>query len=472
MPITKDKTIKYKTTWHDFLVVCNCMLFPIWGLVGTLGLVFSVFAMLNLHFNLMSGLICCVLCVSVVFCGFLTTAISFDYALTLNASGLVFPLLFLPSLNFRRDRSWADLARVRFLGGSGPLRKGSLDLIFKSGGRAKLGLMWLKTDDIERILIALEVWAKDAQKDPEIALLQNQLHDKVHLSGAQSFTQLWESEVSRRFTSTAFVPLSNGKALQGGRLTVEKQIAFGGLSAIYLAQLNAKESVVLKEFVIHDTDSEIATKALELFQREAQLLAKLNHPQIARVRDHFTEDGRTYVLLDYVRGEDLRKLVHTQGPQKEAQVLKWAEEIANILFYLHSQKPPVVHRDLTPDNLVLSQNNKITIIDFGAANDYMGTATGTLVGKQAYISPEQFRGEANAQSDIYSLGATMHFLLTGHEPEPLTQSSPSSITKVSEFMNRLVEDCTAFDEEERIKSAEEFIERLQAKTPTVDRVSI
>src|SRR5690606_21682536 len=123
------------------------------------------------------------------------------------------------------------------------------------------------------------------------------------------------------------------------------------------------------------------SKAEELFEREAKFLISLSHEQIAKVHDHFKEDGRSYLLMDYIRGQDLRQLVKQNGKQDSLTVMKWGEQIAQILSYLHSQEPPVVHRDLTPDNLVLSSDNKVFLIDFGAANEFVGTATGTLVGK-------------------------------------------------------------------------------------------
>src|SRR5262249_22800632 len=163
-------------------------------------------------------------------------------------------------------------------------------------------------------------------------------------------------------------------------------------------------------------------KAHELFNREAQLLSKLNHPQIVKVLDHFVENGRSYQLLEYLNGQDLRQHVRQNGVRREDEVLAWGIQMAEILKYLHEQDPPIVHRDVTPDNFVLRQDGSIVLIDFGAANEFVGNATGTLVGKQAFISPEQFRGKSVTASDIYALGGTLHFLLTGEDPEALSTS--------------------------------------------------
>src|SRR5207237_6197438 len=119
--------------------------------------------------------------------------------------------------------------------------------------------------------------------------------------------------------------------------------------------------------------------------------------------------------------------IRQNGAQKETTVLKWAAEVAEILTYLHKRNPPIIHRDLTPDNLVLKNEGTVHLIDFGAANQFVGTATGTLVGKQAYIAPEQLRGKADLQSDLYSLGGTLHYLLTGKDPIPLMVAHPNEV---------------------------------------------
>jgi serine/threonine protein kinase len=150
--------------------------------------------------------------------------------------------------------------------------------------------------------------------------------------------------------------------------------------------------------------------------------------------------------------------------------LRWAGQIGRILEYLHAQEPPIIHRDLTPDNLVLDsvkdgvlgQEDSIVLIDFGAANEFIGNATGTLVGKQCFIAPEQFRGKAVPASDIYALGCTLHFLLTGEEPDALSVSHPRVLNaQVSEDLDQLIAEMTAMDVEKRIASAGEAIMRIE-----------
>lgn len=387
-----------------------------------------------------------------------------DEEIHLSDSGLSLSNAFLVPMLGRVQRSWDDLLSLQLSSRNQlPLDEQLLTLRFKTGGHARIDLSLLSTDAIEQLLLSLEVWGRNADKDPLLLRLQSGLHEMRLGAGLISYTQIWEEEMNRRFGSTAFIPLEPGHQLQSGRLRVLKQVAFGGLSAIYLAQLNKTEAVIIKESVLVDTSGSGETeKAQLMFAREAHLLAKLNHPQIARMRDYFVEQGRHYVVLDYLPGDDLKKIVKAGGSQSEEQVLRWALEIAQILQYLHDCKPPVVHRDLTPDNLVFSAE-RIVLIDFGAANQLLTMATGTLIGKQSYIAPEQFRGNAVPASDIYALGCTLHFLLTGYDPEPLSVSHPRRLNaRVSSEVDELVAACTTFAVNERIQTASQLIERLES----------
>ena len=201
-----------------------------------------------------------------------------------------------------------------------------------------------------------------------------------------------------------------------------------------------------------------------MFEREAKLLAKIDHPGIVKVRDYFIEDARHYLVLDYLNGQDLRQLVLQNGPRRESQVQEMAIQICAVMKYLHAQSPSILHRDLTPDNMVMTNDGSVVIIDFGAANEFIGTATGTLVGKQSYISPEQFRGKACEQSDIYSFGCTLYFLLTGKDPEPLSVSHPKELNEhISDQVNQLVARCTDLEAKNRFSSFEEIEQVLNSK---------
>ena len=117
----------------------------------------------------------------------------------------------------------------------------------------------------------------------------------------------------------------------------------------------------------------------------------------------------------------MRSFIRDNGAVSPYQVRRWLGRIIEVVGYLHGNDPPVVHRDISPDNLMLGRDGRIFLIDFGAANHFLGTATGTMIGKQHYIPPEQFRGHASFASDIYAIAGTAFYMLTGRDPEPLTQ---------------------------------------------------
>ncbi|HMY04156.1 MAG TPA: serine/threonine-protein kinase, partial [Candidatus Obscuribacter sp.] len=269
----------------------------------------------------------------------------------------------------------------------------------------------------------------------------------------------WEEELSRRFCPTAFVPLEPGMVLRNGTLKVLRHLALGGLSAVYLCQLDERQLVVLKEAVVADDATESAQdKAREMLDREAAMLLKLKHDNIVKVMDYFVEQKRNYLMLEYINGQDLRQLVKQNGPQSESTVVTWALTMTSILKYLHEQDPPLIHRDFTPDNLVLSPDGSIIVIDFGAANEFIGNATGTFVGKHAFIAPEQFRGKAVVQSDIYALGCTLFFLLTGKEPEALSTSDPREhVPDLSKELAEIVVSCTQMESKDRYQSAAQLM---------------
>lgn len=318
--------------------------------------------------------------------------------------------------------------------------------------------------ELEQLMIATDLWCTDAVKDSKLETLHNRLQGSGGDQARLSYTSMWEDELERRFAATAFVPLEPGLNLQNGRLRVVRQLSFGGLSAIYLCQDQGKDLVVLKESVIPpDSKPEIRQKAEELFARESRFLMKLDHSQIVKVLDYFAESGRNYMLLEYINGQDLRQYVKQHGSCNEQTALLWLCQVCDILTYLHGQEPPVVHRDLTPDNVVLREDGTLKLIDFGAANELIGTATGTLVGKQAFISPEQLRGKATTSSDIYALGCSMFYLLTGEDPEPLSVSCVKDVrTEVSSELSALVENCTDMEATARPQSASAVKERAEA----------
>jgi tRNA A-37 threonylcarbamoyl transferase component Bud32 len=388
----------------------------------------------------------------------------------MRQEGLFFPFHMMPALLFRRFRKWTDIGAVMLVDREGPdyfeqaeLESKELVIHFNSGGNVRLSMEAISMSDLDKFFKASKAWGSTAVFAPELIEMKRKLFTGPSQTKQLSFTTIWEEEMQQHFTTTNFVPLERGRALQNGKFKITAQLTAGGLSAIYLADRTDKRTVVIKEAVVPPyADERTKEKAKELFDREARLLVKLNHPHIAKVFDHFVERGRDYLVIEYIPGQSLRQLITRDGPQTEDRVLDWASEIAEILDYLHTQDPPIIHRDVSPDNLLLREDGKLYMIDFGAANEFVGTATGTLIGKQSYIAPEQFRGRAQPVSDIYALGGTLFFLLTGCEPEALSVSHPKVTRPIlSTEVDELVAACTALEPQERPADAKALRQLVQ-----------
>lgn len=160
-------------------------------------------------------------------------------------------------------------------------------------------------------------------------------------------------------------------------------------------------------------------------------------------------------------GSDMREIVKEHGARSEVVTVSWAQQLCEIMIYLHGREPAILHRDISPDNIIAGEDGQLRLIDFGAAREFLDGITGTMIGKHCYVSPEQLRGDANQRSDIYSFGSTLFFLLTGRDPIALSQSSPARNVDCSEELDKLIRDCTEFDEEKRPQSFEEVLKRLQ-----------
>ncbi|MDJ0615406.1 MAG: protein kinase [Calothrix sp. MO_192.B10] len=200
---------------------------------------------------------------------------------------------------------------------------------------------------------------------------------------------------------------------------VLRTLGQGGMGTTYLAWNGAgtvagkPHLLVLKQM---NADMAKVAKARELFEREAYTLKSLHHPGIPEYYDFFVEGGKKYLAMELVHGQDLEKMVLLTGPILPNQAIAWMIQTCDILDYLHSQDPPLIHRDIKPANLMVrSSNNRIVVLDFGAVKE-IGTTPGTRIGAEGYCAPEQERGQPLTQSDLYAIGPTLIFLLTGENP--------------------------------------------------------
>ncbi len=293
--------------------------------------------------------------------------------------------------------------------------------------------------------------------------IQDELKQVLNPTDIQSYTQLWLDSLGKNSIRRYDGKLAVGQQLKNGEFEIIDLLGAGGQASAYLAkdnrgQYSKKEtnnSIVLKEFILPShAGAELSMRSIAHIQKELDLMKRLEHKNIVKYHDIFVEDHRCYLVLEHVNGKSLRSIVEESGAMPEKQVKDLAFQMAQILEHLHSQNPAIIHRDFTPENLILDQDGTLKLIDFNVAQELEEGATRTIVGKHAYLPPEQFRGKACAQSDIYAFGATVHFLLTGEDPEPISCSHPIIINdSVSPELDALVASSTELELSKRLKSA-------------------
>lgn len=199
------------------------------------------------------------------------------------------------------------------------------------------------------------------------------------------------------------------------RYQIEGLAAQGGMGSVYRAfDTNLHVPVAIKENHFQTQE------AREQFQREALILARLRHPGLPRVLQHFSHLDRQYLVMEFIEGPDLWELVKQNGgPFPERQALSWLDQVCQAVSYLHSQVPPIIHRDIKPQNIKRMPNDQVVLVDFGVAKEgetNVQTAAGARGVTPGFSPPEQYSGSSGPASDIYSLGATLYALLTGVKP--------------------------------------------------------
>ncbi|MBT9586036.1 protein kinase [bacterium] len=210
----------------------------------------------------------------------------------------------------------------------------------------------------------------------------------------------------------------------GTRYRIESVLGHGGMGAVYLGRIDAlNKPVAIKEMRVQASDEKRQNQAIDQFRQEAHFLANLDHPNLVQVTDFFVEDNRYYLVMAYVKGQNLSEVMQSRrGTLPVAQVLEWALQLASVLTYLHNQEPPILFRDLKPSNIMLDNAGNVRLIDFGIARSFNpDQATATFLqgmGSAGYAPLEQYQGAGGTdpRSDIYALGATLFHLLTNKVP--------------------------------------------------------
>lgn len=267
------------------------------------------------------------------------------------------------------------------------------------------------------------------------------------------------------------------KQLQSGstlvsRYAIQEVIGIGGMGSVYRARdlhfPNVVKLVAVKEMINQARDPLVRQTIVQNFEREANILVTLEHPSIPRIYDYFTYNERSYLVLEYISGKDLEELLSsTQEFIPEEQVLQWAIELCDVLSFLHTHKPePIIFRDMKPSNIMINQNNHIILVDFGIAKNFRGSQKGTMIGTEGYSPPEQYRGEASPQADIYALGATLHHVLTRKDPRleppftfgdrPIRKSNPAITAETEAIVNTALQ----YNPADRFQSAQAMKEAL------------
>lgn len=252
-----------------------------------------------------------------------------------------------------------------------------------------------------------------------------------------------------------------------GKYKILNKIGQGGMSVVYLA-MNERAN---KQWAIKEVRKD-GVKDYDVVRQgliaETDILKRLNHPHLPSIIDVIDRDDTFLIVMDYIEGKSLDHWLKKDGAQPQEKVVEWAKQICDVLGYLHSRKPPIIYRDLKPANVMLKPDGQIMIIDFGTAREFKETSIEdtSCLGTQGYAAPEQYggHGQTDARTDIYTLGATMYHLLTGHNPSlppyemyPIRRWNPA----LSSGLEKIVLKCTQRNPNDRYQNCAELLYALE-----------
>jgi serine/threonine-protein kinase len=256
-------------------------------------------------------------------------------------------------------------------------------------------------------------------------------------------------------------------SLVDGKYKVLAKIGQGGMSVVYLA-LNERAN---KQWAIKEVrkdgleNSEVVRQGLIV---ETEMLKRMRHPHLPSIVDVIDHDDSFLIVMDYIQGNPLDDAIAEAGAQPQELVVNWAKQLCDVLGYLHSQKPPIIYRDMKPSNVMLQPDGNVTLIDFGAAREFKerNVADTTLLGTRGYAAPEQYggKGQTDARTDIYCLGATLYHLVTGLDPSapPYEMLPIRSVNPLlSSGLEQVILKCTNSDPNDRYQSCPELMYDLE-----------
>ena len=257
-------------------------------------------------------------------------------------------------------------------------------------------------------------------------------------------------------------------SLVDGKYKILSEIGHGGMSVVYMAiNEKANKTWAVKE-VRKDGKMDFNTVRQGLMA-EIETLKKLKHPNLPSIIDVIEDDDSFIIVMDYIEGRSLDKIIEENGAQPEAYVVEWAKQLCDVLGYLHSRTPPIIYRDMKPANVMLKPDGNIMVIDFGTAKNYeidLGETTG--IGTLGYAAPEQYigsgLGRTDARTDIYCLGITMYHLLTNIDPckNLISDKSIRAVNPaLSHGLDAIIQKCTQYQPADRYQSCAELMYDLE-----------
>lgn len=349
-------------------------------------------------------------------------------------------------------------------------RERKLELKFGPKDKVVVDLHSIRTaTELQIIKVALDKFVPDQIVSDHLKLI-------VFNSQAVGtrYTEIWSQALlgqkKRKWTQA----LPPGTKMNDDRLEIVRKIGSGGQGTVYLAKRNDLANapmVVLKEYILPESsEAHDRRRALKSFEQEIALLGRISNERIVSLLDVFVQDQRAYLVLEYVDGPSLKQLVQSKGRLEPHECLQLAIQMCEILECLHSQDPQIIHQDFTPDNLLLGTDNRLKLVDFNVTREELQIRTSLVVGKQAYMPPEQFKGKSTTQSDIYAMGGTLFFILTGKEPEALSVCHPGKLlSDLDSDIDRLVARATKLELDQRFSSVEQIKEELIGLTTRISK---